>query len=87
MSNGITHFDAFLSFSTKSISFVASSNCFSVMDGKFSSISRRKFYETAIGAATDSEESLVRRAPLPSCYYFHIDLKRENISVKILYIF
>jgi hypothetical protein len=59
-------------------------------DGKFSSISRRKFDETAIGAATDSEESLVRlavRAPVPSCYYFHIDLKKEkkkNILLSLL---
>lgn len=46
------------------------------MDGQFSSIARRKFDETANGAATGTEKFLLEavRAPEPSWYYFHIDL-------------
>jgi hypothetical protein len=50
-----TYFDAFPLFSTLSISFFSSTNLL-MMDGQFSSIARRKFDETANGAATGTEK-------------------------------
>jgi hypothetical protein len=64
----ITYFDAFPLFSTESISFF-SSNWWLMMDGQFSSIARRKFDETANGAATGTEKLFLLkavRAPEPS---------------------
>lgn len=54
------------------------------MDGQFSSIARRKFDETANGAATGTEKFLLEavRAPEPSWYYFHIDLKVDKRKLK-----
>jgi len=60
-----------------------------MMDGKFSSIARRKFDERENGAATDTEKFLLKavRAPEPSLYYFHIDLQGNGKNTKILMTF
>lgn len=76
-----THFDAFPPFSTLSISFFSATNLL-MMDEQFSSIARRKLDETATGAATGTEKFLSKavRAPEPSWYYFHIDLKAKGVQ-------